>query len=128
MADVFSLVGPAKVLAKAIESKFLGTCTDMIDGLDHIQHDPHVAMYRIKQVQNKWKEVKSSFSESEQSDIESDMGLNVSDVDMSDVDMSDVGVSDVGVSDVGVSDVSDIPDPDLGSDSGIIDWILSLFS
>lgn len=84
MASIFSLIGPAKIVAKVIEHRFPGSCKTLISELDKAQHDPHILRFRIKQIQDLWNEKKDCFSSSEVATIETNAGLDISDLDISD--------------------------------------------
>lgn len=72
-------IGILKLIAKAIEYKFPGTCTELIADLDKASHNPLYLRYRYNELKEKWDDCKDHFTNSEVAEISSQSGFNLSD-------------------------------------------------
>lgn len=78
-------VGTIKLVAKAIDYKFPGSCTELIKSLDEITHSSGYLKYRMKELEDtkqkvhaKWQEYKGRFTDSEISSLSDKVGLDIS--------------------------------------------------
>lgn len=72
-------LGTIKIIAKAIEYKFPGSCTDLIKALDDASQHPAYIKYRMKEVQDKWDDYKEKFSDKEISELSDKTDIDLSD-------------------------------------------------
>lgn len=72
-------LGTIKLIAKAIEYKFPGSCTDLIKALDDASQHPAYIKYRMKEVQDKWDDYKDKFSDKEISELSDKTDFDLSD-------------------------------------------------
>lgn len=68
-----------KIIAKAIEYKFPGSCTDLIKALDNASQHPAYIKYRMREVLDKWDDYKDKFSDKEIRELSDKTDLDLSD-------------------------------------------------
>lgn len=126
---------PIKIVLKAIEYKFPGTCTEILNDLGRLNENPHYQQLRIREVKDKWEHFKDSFSASETKELAEKSGLDLSNPDNWDAIIGQTPIggpefntpeTDASI-DVASTDV-DVPDVDPDDVGSIWDTILALFS
>lgn len=77
--NTMSIIRSAKVIAKVIESKSPGTCTEIIKDLDKASTHPVLVKQRVENLKELWNTHKTDFTESEIYALSSEAGFDLSD-------------------------------------------------
>lgn len=121
-------IGFAKAVAGFIEKKFPGTCPDLVSELDHATQSSAFFRLKMKELQDKWNEIKDGISDSDKNELTNYINTEGFGVD-GQVVWSDSGFVDAVDLD-GVFDVATAVDG--VTDGGILDavgdFLADLFS
>lgn len=131
-------LAPIKIVLKAIEYKFPGTCTDILKDLGRLNENPHYQQLRIREAKEKWEHFKDSFSASETKELAEKSGLDLGNPDNWDAIIGPTPIdgpefntpTDTSIDEVTtVVDVPDVDVPDVDPDDvgSIWDTIFELF-
>lgn len=119
--DIANLIIPAKAIAKFIEHRFPGTCTDLIADLDRASISPTVMKHRVDNLKQLWDDHKDDFSQSEVSELSTTAGFDITNSSTWDSFFDTSDIADATTTAVDVVNATD-------TGRGILDFILDLFS
>ena len=128
-------LAPIKIVLKAIEYKFPGSCTDILNDLGRLNENPHYQQLRIREAKDKWEHFKDSFSTSETKELAEKSGLDLGNPDNWDTIIGQTPIegpefntpeTDAPI-DVASTDV-DVPNVDSDDVGSFWDIILAIFS
>lgn len=126
---------PIKIVLKAIEYKFPGTCTEILNDLGRLNENPHYQQLRIREAKDKWEHFKDSFSASETKELTEKTGLDLSNSDNWDAIIGPPPIAgpefNTPETDASINVAStDVDEPDVDPDDveSIWDTILDFFS